>query len=114
MTIGDLFLLLLCIFAFFVACGTLILRVLGFSAGKGATITTTFIFFGFWNPVGWIVLGICIYLQLQQNRARLAARQATHLPAQPSVPASAGPPTAAGSRVLPLPVRQLRRGGRCT
>ena len=109
MTVGDLLLLLLALFGAVVAVGALTLRLVGFSFGKGALITVTFLCLGFWNPIGWIVLGLCIWLQLKENRARLLAAQL-----RPQVPPAGvarvevGPVTAAGSSRRPM----LRRGDR--
>ena len=61
--------------ALVVGTGALLLRVVGFSFGKGVLITTTFLFLGFWNPIGWVVLGLCIWLQVRENRDRLLTKQ---------------------------------------
>lgn len=75
MTIEDLLLLIFLLLALIVGTGALLLRAVGFSFGKGVLITTTFLFLGFWNPIGWIVLGLCIWLQVKENRERLLAAQ---------------------------------------
>ena len=75
MDFGDLVLLLVLAFAAVVGLGTVVLRVLGFSPARGAVITVTFLCLGFWNPVGWIVLGLCVYLQVRENKERLDHRR---------------------------------------
>lgn len=75
MDFGDLVLIILLFLAGVIGAGTAMLSVLGFSPARGAVITATFLFLGFWNPVGWIVLGLCIWLQVKENRGRLLARQ---------------------------------------
>ena len=107
MTITDLFLLLLLIFAAFVAIGTMTLRVLGFSAARGAAITMTFICFGFWNPVGWIVLGLCVYLQASENRKKLEAARAAQMAA------GAGQAFAHRGSIPSIGIPRQRRGTRC-
>ena len=93
-----------------VACGAFLLRAVGFSFGKGALITVTFLCLGFWNPIGWIVLGLCIWLQVKENRARLDARRvAPQVAPVGATRVEAGPATAAGSSSRPM----LRRGDRC-
>lgn len=76
MSLGDLVLVLLVLLAAVVTAGAVVLHVVGFSLGKGALITVAFLFVGFWNPVGWIVLGLCAWVQVKENRGRLLARQA--------------------------------------
>jgi hypothetical protein len=108
--LGDLLLILLTIFALAVASGALILRAVGFSFGKGALITTTFLFLGFWNPVGWVVLGLCIWLQVRENRERLqASRMAAQVAPAGSTRVEVGPATSAPGSRRPM----LRRGDRC-
>ena len=109
MSLTDLFLLLLFIFALLVGLGTAMLRVLGFSPARGAVITTTFIFFGFWNPVGWVVLGLCAYLQVKENRARLEMARADRLMAERNaVRVEVGPVVPARGASQP----ELMRGNR--
>ncbi len=110
MTLEDLFLLLLFILALIIGTGALLLRIVGFSLGKGALITATFLFLGFWNPIGWIVLGLCIWLQVKENRAQLDARRVTPQVAPSGVTrVEVGPVTAAGCSRRPM----LCRGDRC-
>jgi len=110
MSIDDVFLLIVGIFLAIVGTGALLLRAVGFSFGRGALITVTFLCLGFWNPIGWIVLGLCIWLQVKENRARLDARRmAPQVAPAGATRVEAGPVTAAGSSRRPM----LRRGGRC-
>ena len=110
MSLGDLVLILLGLFLAIVGAGALLLRAVGFSFGKGALITITFLCVGFWNPIGWIVLGLCIWLQVKENRTRLLAhRGAPKVAPVGATRVEAGPVSAAAGSRRPM----LRRGDRC-
>ncbi len=70
MDLTDIFFLLSALLCLMIGLGALALRVVGFSFMQGAVITTAFLFFGFWNPVGWIVLILCIISRYEQRRAQ--------------------------------------------
>ncbi len=72
MDLTDIFFLLSALLCLLISLGALALRFVGFSFIQGAAITTAFLFFGFWNPVGWIVLILCIISRYEQLRARAA------------------------------------------
>ncbi len=76
MDLTDIFLLLSALLCLLISLGALALRFVGFSFMQGAAITTAFLFFGFWNPVGWIVLILCIISRYEQLRRAMLASQA--------------------------------------
>lgn len=73
-TVIDLLVLLCLAFLCAISIGTAVLSVVGFSPARGMAITTTFLCLGFWNPIGWIVLGVCIYTQIRENQRILNLR----------------------------------------
>ncbi len=104
MDLTDIFLLLSALLCLLISLGALALRFVGFSFMQGAAITTAFLFFGFWNPVGWIVLILCIISRYEQLQRAMQASQAR------------GRELAAGARGrrrgsrVPRPRPELRRG----
>ena len=105
MDFGDLVLLLVLAFAAVVGLGTAVLMAVGFSPARGAAITVTFLCLGFWNPLGWIVLGLCVYLQVKENRERLEQRRDAQMRAFAETRRSGGPVFGSADR--------MRRGELC-
>ena len=89
MDLTDIFLLLCALLGAIVSVGALALRLVGFTFMQGAAITTAFLFFGFWNPVGWVVLILCVVSRRRQLREAMLISQARGR-------ALAGPPPAPG------------------
>ena len=78
MTLGDIVLGLCVLFCLFVGICALLLCVVGFSFGQGVAITLAFLFFGVWNPVGWVVLIWCIFSRRAQVKRAMLESQARY------------------------------------
>ena len=78
MTLGDILIGLIVLFCLFVGICALLLCVVGFNFGQGVAITLAFLFFGVWNPVGWVVLIWCIFARRAQVKRAMLESQARY------------------------------------
>ena len=78
MTLGDIVIGLCILFCLFVGICALLLCGVGFSFGQGVAITLAFLFFGVWNPVGWVALIWCIFARRAQIMRAMLESQARY------------------------------------